>query len=730
MKLSAPQRLPDQTGSPGKQEKKLEGAHTKPRLPQPHPLWGHLPQFRVSYQGLGACPVYPHQKLDWSASRLEARLAEAPDDKAARLELARLYLSRGLYHGGGELQCSTALHAARRLLQDDPESVDALIIAGTALIGMDRTETAQKYLDEALKLDASRPDLHMALGAMYRAQGDRSTALRHLELAVRGSPNSWEVHLLLGRTLSEHARRTGESRLSERAQYHLVQALKIGPPPELLHPLMRDLGLLCLQTGRYAEAEKLFVRLRENPKFSVITRKYLGQVACGLGKYKNGVQHFRHYLDEHPDDAGALSAVGQAYLQLGEIEKARESCEKALLLDSHLLSARHTLGCTFLEEKLPQDALRIFKDTLQEHPEDMTSYIELARTRRGMGDIGWLQKALHAEVASHDCLPFGGSPNSPRTFTRRRIGVLLDELRAVGPTIIPTVLAAVDLSDDEGLRFSLWEAACNMAQGHVADQVAARLKESGRTFSVGLARNAMAAAAAIPEPALTAGLSVTVEDVQRAAVERRGNASDLNAHRRILDAEREHARAYQAVLLLSIASRKSRSARQLLQNWSTQADPELNVAVQVGQAMLGDADASRALSKRAQERGASAIVERLLSQVSPPVVRADPKPISDGRDVHCSVCGRTTGGDCTHLMAGTRSVLCNVCVGKILAERRNLTAPDAATCDLCGRSHFEARGLYRYGGGARPRVDVCSECLDLSSGLLERDDVERFLANW
>ncbi len=674
--------------------------------------------------------MYPHQKLDWSAARLEARLAEAPDDREARLELGRIYLSRGLYHGGGEASCSAALAVARRIMQDDAESADALIIAGTALVGMDRPESAQKYLDEAMKQDATRADLHMALGAMYRGQGDRTTALKHLELAVRGAPGSWEAHLLLGRTLSEVARRTGENRLVEKAQYHMVQALKLTPPTDLLHPLMRDLGLLCLQTGRWAEAEKLFVRLRENPKYATLARKYLGQVAFGFGKYKNAIQHYRHYLDEHGDDAGTLAQVGLAYLNLGELDKAREACERALLLDPHLMVARHTIGCTFLEEKLPAEAIRVFKDTLHDHPEDMPAYLELVRTRRQLGDVAWLQKALIAEVSNHDRLPFGAGESAPRAFTRKRIHILVDELRAIGPSSVTAVMSAIDLCDDEALRFSLWEAACTMASGHVADQVASRLREAGRSFSLALARNALAAAASIPEPALTAGLNVTLEDVQRAAVERRGNATDLNAHRRAIEAEREHARAYQAVLLLAIASRRSRGARALLEAWSGQADPELGVAVNAAKMMFGEADAGRALMKRAQEKGTTPILERLLTSVTPPALRVEPRPVSEGKDVHCSACGRTNGGECTHLMAGTRAVLCNVCVSAILPQRRTIPAPDHASCDLCGRTHFEARGLYRYMGAAKRQVDVCGECLELSSGLLEREEVEKFLATW
>lgn len=672
--------------------------------------------------------MYPHAKLEWTQGRLEERLDAAADDAEARLELARVCLSRALYHGGGEALAAQALQHARKLVHDDPDGAEGHVIAGAALVASDRPDAAKKFLDEAVRLAPERPDLHLALGAFYRSQRDLHLAIKHLENACRGAPQSWEAHLLLGRALAERARQIGGPRLVERAQFHLVQALSLDPSPDLLPALMRDLGLLCLQTGRYADAEKLFIRLRQNPRFSGVARKYLGQVAFALGKYKGAIQHDRQYLEAlvaggQGEEPSVLAQIGMSYLHLGELDRAREFCNRALVLDPELLVARHALGCVMVEEGQISDAIKLFRDTLQDHPEDLPSYVELARTRRRAGDAVWLQKALAVEVGEFDKLPVTGGAAAPRTVARKRINVLLDELRAVGPSSVGAVLQSLELTEDEGLRFALWEAACGLASGHVADEVGARLREPGRYFSVALARNALAAAAFIPEPALTAGLHVTLEDVTRAAVDRRGNAHDLSAHRRAVEGEREVARSWQAILLLAIATRRSRSARQLLQSWGQGVDPELAVAVNAAQAMCGEPEAIKALHRRAQEKGAAVLVDRLLARITPPPQRGDPQAVAGG-DTRCSACGRV-GSEVTHLMTGTRAVLCDVCIGEVVQNRRGLLAPDDAACHLCGRTHFEARSLWRIHG-----VDVCAHCVDLSVGLREREAVDRFLATW
>lgn len=672
--------------------------------------------------------MYPHATLDWNAARLEARLAEHPDEVPTRIELARICLSRGLFHGQSDVQLPIALQHAKKVLTEDPQSVDGLVVAGAALVAMDRAESARRYLDEATRLQPDRADLHLALGAMYRSQGDRHLAIRHLETSVRLASDAWEPHLLLGRVLGERAREISETRLIERSQYHLVQALRIAPPADLLQPLMLDLGITCLQTQRYAEAEKLFVRLKEHQKYAAVARKYLGQVAFALGKYKNAIQHYRSYCESHGEEANVLAQMGLGYLHLRELARARDHCSRALLLDPDHLGARHALACTLIEEGHVTEAMKVLKTTLADNPGDAASYLELVRLRRRLQDYPWLQRALQSEVEGFDRLPITGGEGAPRVITRRRIAILLEELRAVGPSSITAVLAAIDTLEDEGLRFFLWEEACALAGGHVADEVASQLRDPGRSYSVGLARNALAAAAWLPEPALTAGLNVTVEDIQRQTVERRGNQTDIQAHRRAVDQERDVARAHQALLLLAIATRRSRAARQLLAVWGKDADPDLQVAVLAAQLICGEADSQRALLRRGQERGAAHLVERLIALVQPSSRLSVPQTVraadANHGQVHCSSCGRT-GAECTHLLSGTQAVLCDLCVQEVAKDRRKFKSSDDALCHLCGRTQMETRGVYRVNS-----VDVCADCMDTSLGVIEREEVEKFLREW
>lgn len=666
--------------------------------------------------------LFPHTKLDWLVSRIEDRVHESPDDPQARLELARALLSRGLFHGGGERDCNRAFAVLRKVLQDDPASAEAHALSGLALVGMERPEGASRYLDQALRLDPERADLRLALGALARAQGDLGAAVKSCESACRMAPDAWETHHFLARALLDLARSQGHpKRLVERAQYHLVRALGLGPSPDLQPPLFRDMGVTCMLTGRYREAEKFFIRLREHDKFRTVAMFHLGRVAYELGKYNNAIQHFRAYLREKPEDADVLAKVALCWFQLGEYARAREACNQALMREPMHLEARHALGCTLLEEGQANDAMRVFRETLKEVPQHLPSYLELVRTRRRGGDVGWLSQALAAEVGQHDRLPPGGYRGT-RAMTRQRVGVVLDELRKVGPGTVSDILASIEHTQDEALRFQLWESACDLAVGALADSVSGRLRESGRSYGPALGVEAMAASTALPDPVLIQGLAIDEGDIKRAAVDRHPPAHDVRKHRENLDVERNRARVHQALLLLAIGTRRSAAGKELLRDWASTADPELATAAWAALAMYGEPEATRKLRERASQRGAAAVVERLLAGVTPPAGR-QPRRVSDGEETRCSTCGRAPH-EVSHMMAGGSAVVCDRCVMRIATHRRSMRASDESVCDLCGRSHFEAE-VYAYNGH-----HVCNQCLELSLGLLEREEVDRFLAAW
>lgn len=680
--------------------------------------------------------MFPHDKLDWTLKRLERRLDEVGDDSSARAEYARALVSRAMFHDGGEVWYNKALTQARRVLQSDPANVSALVVAGLALIGIDRVGDAPTYLDEATRVDAERGDIHLAMGALYWREGERHQAVRELEAACRMEPHSWEANCMLGQLLGERADELGNpKRLRERSQYHLVRALQIGPTPALLPTLLHDLGVSCLATNRLPDAYKLFSELLEDPRYRTRARYYVGLVSYHMGKHKNAVLHLRRHLEERPDARNVHSLIAMAYLQLGELVKAREACHRALAGDPSDVEARWTLASTWLQDGQADEAVRLFKEILRDSPGHMPAFTAMVTIRHN--DL-WLRQALRTEVGSYDRLPHrllapnpsgvGEVTLSPRATTRERIAVLVEALahaEAEQPTnAVETLLGVTALTSDEGLRFQLWDAALHQLARNRAVVAAGALKQAGRTFSASAGREILSLAGALPEPLLTMGLGLNEGDLKRAAVDRHGPTRDVYVHRTHVEAERQEARGWQALLLLSLARHDTQSSRNLLLRWASDADPELASAAQAGLTLLGDPHATAELCARCDRRGAGHLVDGMLAARAPEAPSYRPRPVSDDENLRCTTCKRGTL-DVQHLLAGAHAVLCNRCAGHIAQNRREQQSDDPAlACALCGSTAYEAAALYLH-----EQVPVCAACVDSCLGLHEREEVDRFLAH-
>jgi len=688
--------------------------------------------------------MFPHVKLDWNLSRLERRLEEVPDDVGARADFAQAALSKALFHDGGEVWYNRALTQARRVLQTDPTQVPAMVVAGLSLVRLERPEHATRYLDDALRADPERADVHLAMGLLHQLGRDRHGALRELEAACRLAPESWEPHYLLSRALWDRAQEIGSPerlstarRLVERSQFHAVRALSQSAAGESEGPLYYQLAISCMHLNRFLDASKLFQRLLDQDRYKVRAQYYLGLAFYQLGKYKNAVLYLRQHLDAVSDSPKVYARLGMCYLQLGEVAKAREACNRALAIDPTDTQARWTLGCALLEEGRTDEAIKTFRGILEDAPDHAQAFAELVRIRSTSRDIGWLRQALRAEVSTHDRLPVavrrereqGGTIDAnPRATTQDRIATILRALHEVDADAVAAILDTMDLTTDEGLRFSLWEAAIDGVAQRRAKDAATGLQTPGSAYAAKAGREVLSLAALLPEPLLTRGLDITDDDLRRAAVDRHGPARDVTDLRGAIDRERREARTWQALLLLAIAARPSRTSRALLQRWASDADGDLGDAARAALALLGDADALAALRKRARAHGAEHLADALANQIQQPAARFQPHPISDDPQLVCATCGKR-GAEVDHLLApdagaSRRDAVCDQCIAAIAQHRRSLKteSPDVR-CALCNREGLESRGMYVYRS-----VPVCTDCLEVSLGLVEREEVERYLS--
>jgi hypothetical protein len=140
-------------------------------------------------------------------------------------------------------------------------------------------------------------------------------------------------------------------------------------------------------------------------------------------------------------------------------------------------------------------------------------------------------------------------------------------------------------------------------------------------------------------------------------------------------------------------------------------------------ATMGDDSAIRLLRTHSRRHHTEHVLDALVNALRPPALRHRPRPLTSDEDVACATCGRRPT-EVSHLITGDgEQAICNRCLTDIARGRRDLVNDDPnAQCILTGLTNLEDRAVYTYRG-----VNVASSAVDLSLGLVERDEVDRFL---
>jgi len=287
-------------------------------------VWGTLAALMIlsiSFGGYYTWDRYLHlgdkSPLEENTAQLEKLVRENPQDPERRLSLAQLYLEQGLP--------DRAIEQARQILSVYPDRDGALFILGLGLMQTEQYEAAIESLEQ--------------FSAIHRA-----------------SPMA-KIDTLL-----------------EAALYYLGESyLKSGQPdqavPVLLEALTIDrtdadalyqLGLAYAQMNQHEKAiEQYMQAVLFVPDYSEaykrLTESYtaLGMpegIAYAQGMYAFSIQdytHARQLLEpvskQMPEFLPVHIGLGLTYEQLGELDLARSSFERALEIDADNFTANYAL---------------------------------------------------------------------------------------------------------------------------------------------------------------------------------------------------------------------------------------------------------------------------------------------------------------------------------------------------------------------------------------------------
>ncbi|MDR2181126.1 MAG: tetratricopeptide repeat protein [Treponema sp.] len=144
------------------------------------------------------------------------------------------------------------------------------------------------------------------------------------------------------------------------------------------------LGMAYFDLGKYAEAEKWFVRARNANRTQTASEYNLGRIAFETGRYKEAASYFEKVLKKDPDNVTALKAAAYTCIKLDKKEQAKEYYEKLLRLVPESADDGYNYALVLLALEQAEEAEAVL---LVYGSESAGALLLLARARKAQGKV-------------------------------------------------------------------------------------------------------------------------------------------------------------------------------------------------------------------------------------------------------------------------------------------------------------------------------------------------------
>ena len=336
----------------------------------------------------------------------------------SQLELARKKFESGQFEA-----CATL---CRDLAAQD--NVDAVHLLALIAHREKRYDDAVTGLEEAIRLDSGRADMHNHLGAIYGALARNEDAIASLRSALAIDPRLPDAHFNLGNALR------GEERHEEAIGAYKSAAAIQDAWPELhfnLGNALRDTGKLEEAAASYRKAVDLrpaYVKahnnlgniFREQGNYEEAADCYrqalsfkhdyleacfnLGAVLRHMGRTDESISEYREAVARGPESPDAHHRLGIALKLQGLLTEAAASFQRALDLNPSLAKAHTELGIVYRKQEELDQAVECFQRALKCGDESLEAYGNLIDLLRGQDRLeeaeAYAREAVKAEHES------------------------------------------------------------------------------------------------------------------------------------------------------------------------------------------------------------------------------------------------------------------------------------------------------------------------------------------
>jgi len=308
-------------------------------------LTGDLRHWREAYQAERIENDY------FILAHLESALAAAPP-----MYRAFAYRYAGIYDS---YFYSKAAEQAKKVLDDDPRSLDALLTLGTAYHRLGKLKDAVEYTEEARQMYPKDAEPWARLASLDIGDRNPNTTVDLMIKAVQLDPRNAGNLYNLGWMFEQ----VGDI---PRAIEMYERAIQASP---LSFEAMNNLSLIYEQNGQTERAIELLGRaISVDPELEVgyfnMANHYVRQ-----REWKPALEAYDRVLEINPTSALASVEKGRIHLEIGDSEAAVEDLNLALEYDAHSFDAYFLLSTAYEKMNHIKEAIAAAEEARRIRPD-------------------------------------------------------------------------------------------------------------------------------------------------------------------------------------------------------------------------------------------------------------------------------------------------------------------------------------------------------------------------
>ncbi len=290
------------------------------------------------------------------------------------------------------------------------------------LIGKKEFDKAKELLEPALKADPENVELLKLSGLIASNDEDWQKARSNFETVVKFKPEDATSWFYLASAYD----RLGDF-VSAKNAYIKVIDLRSG-----YTEAYKSLCVILMKMNEPENAIKYAVIANAIEPDDYIFHFVIGTAYMKLKEFQKSIEPFKRALDKEPDNIGTLNSLGTAYMAVGNSEDAIKCYKRALELkpnspmayynigSAYQIQQNHEEACIYLEKACELDdedevfktalamsktklgyyeeASKIYKSLLLQHPEKENYKYNLVTCFEAMGDLQTAIKMLEGMV--------------------------------------------------------------------------------------------------------------------------------------------------------------------------------------------------------------------------------------------------------------------------------------------------------------------------------------------